>query len=130
MGFNWRGKVQRNQPVNGLAVSAGSGESPVEGGIPAGQGHYVPAPFMHPYTGNLVRLPPGTLNPLFGMFGSKVLGFQKQNPFTPYAAQPQAMTGVPLTSLSNGYVYPATQFTTTPLADFSSAASSDSTATE
>lgn len=114
MGLFGRGKKRAghaNAPVNA------TGEDPVIGSLPAGQGGYTAAPYHHPWTGNLVRHPAGLLNPPMNAFSSYALGFQK--PFTPYHRGVTSINQVMQTAFANGFALQG-QIELTPLADFAS----------
>lgn len=85
-----------------------TGEDPILGGLPPGQGHYVPAPYNHPWTGNLVRIPAGNLNPIYNAFSSFKLGAQQSwggnnVTFSVYAPQPRALNYGQMQAQFNGF---------------------------
>lgn len=88
----------------------GTGEDLIEGHVPAGQGRYVAAPYNHPWTGNLVRIPQGWLNPPYALSGSFIFGKAQAggNSGVQFMAyQPQRTSGykLPNQAQQNGYVY-------------------------
>lgn len=90
-----------NRKVNPL------GEDPIIGGVPPGQGSYFPAPYNHPWTGNLVRVPAGNLNPVDNPFSSFKLGFfhhgVKSTTFQVYSPQPYALGYGQMQAQFNGF---------------------------
>jgi len=101
------------------------GEDPVLGILPEGQGGYVAAPYHHPWTGNLVRVPPGLLNPMFdGSYGSYKLGFQGGEMGSRTTRGVFAPNYAPLIAFANGYELQG-QMTLQPLADFASSKPSE-----
>lgn len=117
---NLFGTNRKVQIANGKASlprpdrRVGTGENLPEGHLPAGQGYYIAAPYAHPGTGNLVRIPQGWLNPPYTIFGSKVLGKAQSggnSGFTFRVQQPLMQSGykLPNQAVSNGAVFAGVQ---------------------
>lgn len=49
------------------------GEDPIAHGLMVPTGGYVPAPYVHPWTGNLVYVPNTTRNPILNAFNSSAI---------------------------------------------------------
>lgn len=49
------------------------GEDPIAHGLMVPTGGYVPAPYTHPWTGNLVYVPNSTRNPILNAFNSSAI---------------------------------------------------------